>query len=504
MTTLDRRVAGMSWSEISKRFSALTSRMDTAHGRFPDLDQAWKHGLAELRAKEIALADTPLFLILGLPNTASVHAMMRASRLNLGVKPTEDNFNPLLWFSAEKDGHTVIFLFLTACCQTSRLSSGYKLNCEPVQSDAPDDDSAALETIQNVNMASDFISIENLQPVDNPGAQSGGSGHSPSASQKPVPIPQMAESSSNDTAVKALGDLLKESGTTDFLVVKRIFDEDVARIKERLKYVCHLLRVERQPRCAFNGIMATVPFNLLMVNGDEQGRVLGTATHEDLQIITNETGVCAHVIAMVHGLDADEDFRVFVKRMREFQSAADVHRRLGKGVNPWSMGSENDQELVKAAAHAACDAFQRTIYKFFSATQSLKKIDNGQLYRFLAKIRGKVRGNLVSWLVNALVSHDRGNWKEQNNNRLPQLAGCYFVAAQPASDDVSEKERFFAHVPGVFDRLMFDLPDKIEWTPEAVAKNRTYLVWANSLCVLFFALLILAVGLICFKIGTPG
>ena len=468
--------------------------------RYPLIDNAWKRGVAELQVAGIELTEIPLFLICGIPDTAGATSLMQGSGLTLVIKPPENESQPLLWFTAEKDGDLAIFLFLCTCCQTSLMSAGRGLEKEKAVKGGRSDNAGARGTIEEAVQSEEyggFHSIASSSEGRRPqasvmdldtGSDFGGGKTEPIAAGR-----QQAARNTIDDDSESPSTIV--SAPRIAAGVSRLSASSAKAAEEELQYVCRKLRIARQPFCPCNGVVSSVPFELLKSGGDGQGKNLGQATRTDLKHLTSELGLRTHAIAVVHGLDGDDDFRTFVKRMREFQSAADVDRRLGKGLNPWAEGSEGSVDLIEQVAHCSCDAFQRLIYKFFSSTQSLKKVDNGQLYRFLANIRGRVEVNLTGWLVEGFATHEDKDGQPTDAEGLPQFAGCYFVAAQPQTSDVEDEERLFAHVPGVFERL-YELEGEIEWTRAASDRDTAYRFAANVFFLLTLAgILAIVVGL---------
>lgn len=84
--------------------------------QFPDIDFAWRAGIAALRDHGIDLTTTPVFLVLGSSGEQQERDLMTASNLSLRVREVPEGPSPLHWF-ANPDG---VFLF---CSDTSWLSA---------------------------------------------------------------------------------------------------------------------------------------------------------------------------------------------------------------------------------------------------------------------------------------------------------------------------------------------------------------------------------------------
>lgn len=389
---------------------------------------AWNQGIAELRRNGIKISDRPLYLVLGISDVDGADALMQASGLRLGVRPPEGRQMPLLWYTAEDHEQNAIFLFLCTCCQTGLLSA-----IRFPKGNHPGGISDQLS--RTLNTISDVTSSFGIQD----------------------------ETPSEEFDVLGFSDVANSGD--------RVVDLNCATVRlahDQLKYVSRLLRQARDPDYACEGVILTVPYALLREGCDSQCQVLGDLCRSDLAVLTRETGMRSHVISVVHGIERDRDFHVFVKRMREFQSSTDIDRRLGRGLPPWSDGTT---EVVASVAEGACETVQRLIDRYLSTTQTLKKIDNGQLYRFLSRIRGSFCVGLKSWLCRVFVQSDRETQSHKANLTLPSLAGCYFLAAEPRTVGVPDDDRLFAHVPGVFSKLS-ELKEHVEWSASVLESDR--------------------------------
>jgi hypothetical protein len=444
---------------------------------YPEIDAAWNEGMTELKAHGIRLEDCPIFVVLGIPDTPTADALMHASRLKLEVKPKGATLQPLVWY-AGTDEHGVmgIFLFLCTCCQSSVLVSGR--GAERVGGVAAPGRAAhtfaenvrdfAVNTIQNIQEARRGP----RRPKDEPATDIGGDSQNSLHLNRGL---QQARSPRTLDANQTMGTQATSADVVRDLSVKKLSQDRAATAKNHLWYVCQLLKGARQPDCPLNGLVAAVPYNLLRDGGEFQATVLADVTRSDLRQLTMDVGLRAHVIALVTGLETDDDFPVFVRRTAEMQELKGkspqsyLDTRFGKGLQSWV---EPKLERVEQLAQCACTSFESQIYQCFRATLALRKTDNGQLYRFLARIRGKLAPSLQEWLVSGFAT--RGNREDIDRRDLPMFAGCYLVATAPGSADSHDDERLSAFVPGVFDKL-FDGMGDIEWTDDSVFLNHRYL-----------------------------
>lgn len=486
--------------------------------RFPEIDEAWNQGLNELSASGIDITDAPLYLVLGFPDVASASALMQASGLKQRVKPTSLGEKPLAWFSLEREEVTSVFVFLFNCCQISCISGGRglakgvaaasggkspsgKKAGNPLATLANDGGDDSEHTALNSLAAGGNFNPNDTDAFDEPTSADKTYASEPNFQQTmsdESSVVQRGAGAANRTIDDSSSVLprtvsqskSKQAGTASYAgEVIKLDPAHAQKATERLAHVCRKLVFSRQPYCPCNGLIVSAPFERLKCEDSQQGTVLGDATRSDIKTITKELGLRAHALALVHGLDTDEDFRVFVKRMRTVRSPADVDRRVGRGLSTWTA---TDAETIEKLADCSCDAFQKLIYEFFKQTHALTRVDNGQLYRFLAKIRGKVARNLGQWLEQGFAPTETKDNEPVDQLELPQFAGCYFVAAQPVSANLAEEDRLFAHVPGVFEKIV-ELESEIEWTQKSLERDYAYRSAANFFLLLSVAAICVAV-----------
>lgn len=440
--------------------------------RRDDIDGAWQRGINSLRAEGIDLKHHPLFVILGVSDTHSACALMQASRLNLKVTPKDlPDDEPLVWFAAEKADGMAVFLFLNRCCQTSLITNAGVLGQGSGESGqvnrtigsfggSLEQDSSATggidpADVSTPDLVNEYVSVGNMVTVGEP--------HEDDLNhlQTYVGLDEPVTRTVAQQTVKPISIPLPYAWK-----IGMPRPADITAVQEKLESVCRLLKSHREPECPVNGIICSVSYPFLTAEGEGQGRQLGQITRADLTLITRELGTRAHVIALVHGLDHNEDFPSLVRRLRN-EAAGDVDRRVGKGMGTWM---EISQKTLEDLAVCSCDTFQRLIYRLLMTAKALKRVDNGRLYRLISTIRSRFLPNLRSWLVASFAPVIDKSGDSDRGDELPQLAGCYFVAAQSTPPQSRDEELIFAHVTGVFERL-FELESEREWTVAAHAHD---------------------------------
>lgn len=458
---------------------------------FSDIKDSWEQGLAELRQAGIQISDHPIYLVLGFPENRSVRSFMQASRLNMKFTPkiTGDE-SPLMWFAVEKDNGVALMLFLCNCCQTSLISSDGPIESSVIGDAAP----LPVGTIENFDLSlpREYLGVEEPVPSQNSTPcmvdYNASIGNQPTMGDEDDSMDHlqtvMGDEESQTEVVHVMPSVVpKLISASPGLKLKRLEPETAAKANQRLQYVCSLLKTAREPDCPVSGIICSVPFPFLMADGPSQGQSIGQMTRSDLTIVTTELQTKAHVVALVHGLELNDDFSSLVRRLRN-EATGDVDRRVGKGIGTWV---EIRRETLEDLAICSCETFQRLIYKLLMSAQALKRVDNGSLYRLIMTIRGRFLNNLRSWLVTSFLPLDFRILAEGNGDEIPQLAGCYFIAAQPAASEEDSKEQLiFAHVTGVFEKL-FELESHRTWLRSALSKDLACRKTANLLMFLTLA-----------------
>ena len=100
-------------------YKALKLWLEGETSPFPDIDHAWKAGLAELDRQGLNPAQIPIFLILGSSGESQEKSLMAASRLSFNVSAAPQGPAALHWY-ANPDG---IYIVATGVGCLSRLSA---------------------------------------------------------------------------------------------------------------------------------------------------------------------------------------------------------------------------------------------------------------------------------------------------------------------------------------------------------------------------------------------
>ena len=428
---------------------------------FPDIDHAWKAGLAELEQHGLNLSQTPLFLVLGSAGEDHEKALFEASRLNLNMREIPQGPAPLHWY-ANPDG---IYL---VCTDTSGLSKLSHMAAEVT-------DREAAGPLPPVQASSGGIRGTIVAGVENPAPQ-------PSAS---VPAPSSTgEVQPNIRGTMVVGSQSSiGSGAIAQSAERHVVKLEPADGKEqdrRLEYVCRLIRRARQPLCPINGILTLLPFGLIQRSVPE-GIEVQRAVKKDLASVLRVLMLRCPVTAVVVGLEQESGFQELVRRVGRDRA---LSQRFGRGFTIWN--PPISERLEALAAHA-CGSFEDWVYTLFRETGALSKPGNTRLYSLLCKIRRNVQSRLANIMVAGY-----GMEAEQDQRATGLLfGGCYFAATGQTEDRQ-------AFVKGVFDKLP-EQQEELEWTGDAFLEDQKYQQFAQLGLAADTLLLLGLMGMIVYK-----
>lgn len=434
---------------------------------FPDIDYAWRTGLAALEQQGLDLSQTPLFLILGSAGEQQEKALFDAARLSLSLREVPAGPAALHWY-VNPDGIYVVCTDAGCLSQLSSLAaksldkeSGGSLLAGP----RPSGD-AVRGTIVAGSPGPSRASLVTSGPLPMPSSYAEGA---PSVNIRGTMVVGGAAQSGAGEA----GDF---PVTAEKRVVK--LEQQVAAEQERrLAYVCHLVRRARQTLCPINGVLTLIPFGLIRRSIPESLEVQ-RAVKRDLAAAQRVLRLRCPVTALVVGLEEESGFRELVRRVGRERAAA---QRFGKG---FSVGNPPTPERLEALCAHACGAFEDWVYVLFREKGAFSKPGNTKLYALLCEIRRSVQSRLAKILVAGF-----GRDAEQDTGAETLLfSGCYFAAAGQTEDRQ-------AFVKGVFEKLV-EQQEELEWTDDGYREEHKFQLLAR-LGLGFDTLLVVAlVGLV--------
>ncbi len=432
--------------------------------RFPDIDYAWKAGLAELRAHGLDLQYVPLFFVLGSAGEAQEKALFGAVKLPLRVTNFPTGAAALHWF-ADPDG---IYLVASDVGCLSKLAAAAKRAAEEVRV-------GGASTMAGPRAPVNIQGTMMLDKSENPDTPTQDTTQSVVVSQI-FPSTTSSRPISNITGTMMIQDsMLSELPDPDVPPEDRkpvSLPQEVQREQEqRLEYLCRLIVKARQPLAPINGALTLLPYSIVQT-GRREGSELQRAIKRDLSVMERTLKLRCPVIALVVGLEEESGFRELVRRVGREVAA---NQRFGKG---FSVPNPPGAKQLEAIATHACGLFESKTYALFREKGSLTKPGNSKLYALLCKIRRTVRTPLTNVLLNG-YAHE-SDPRAASDSLF--FSGCYFAG----SGETEDRQAF---IKAVFEKLPKEQED-LEWTSAALVDEERYrrlsnvALWIDSLLLL--------------------
>ena len=391
--------------------------------RFPDILEAYREGVAALRRQGIEPDAVPLFLVIGTRSGDEEERLLAEAPCEFAVTAAPPGDAALHVYG----GPDAVFVCLANC---SRLSDAVRQR-RGRSADAPAIPVAAAAAGNPGDDIRGTVMVQQTEWEEPAPATAAATG---------LPAEELL------THTIDIGSLSPAAAPA----ARPAPPSPAARdeIRERLHYICSLIRGERAGLAPINGILAVVPGDLL-VSGAAEPQVVGQALGDDLVTAMATTGVRAPVVTLVLGLEREPGFVELIERM----SAAERSGRLGQRF-PAGLVPSYDQ--LGSLASRACGMVEDLVMgRLFRAEGILAAARNDRLAMLLARLRSELAGRLTVVLRRALVAPDG-----ETSERAPFVAGCYLAACGEAAS-----RRAFLR--GVLDRLL-DCQGDLEWTEQAV------------------------------------
>lgn len=423
--------------------------------KYPDIDRAWQEGLQELARQGLDLANVPLFVVLGADNESAADRLVAASAQPWLVKSVPDGRAALRWYASEK----AVLLAATGVGALSQVNRWGPAS-PAVAAPAP----GGLRGTLELGGAGGTFMARPAALEESPGEGMG-------------PPPQPAYGSIQGTLMPSARATLMPGASAAPAPAghgQAVSRREVEEQLDRLRYLCRLLQRSRHPLCPLNGILVLLPW--AGIQGATANKELPEAIRRDLLTIRESSQLCCPVTALVTGLEAEPGFAELVRRVGLDRAKAN---RFGRGFDHWT--APTAEHLEALTAHA-CGAFEDWVYDLFRQRDALGKPGNTKLYQLLCRIRSQIHQRLQTVLING-VAADVG--ERHNAGRAQLFAGCYFAATGESADRQS-------FVQSVLEK-MIQLEEELEWTEQAVRRDRRYTGLANALLMLN-GLLLIALG----------
>jgi hypothetical protein len=432
--------------------------------QFPDIDYAWRAGLAELAGHGVNLLETPLFLVFGSAGIAQEKSLFEASRLGLRLTQLPQGNAALHWY-ANPDG---IYLVLTEVGCLSSLASLARKADEEAKA-APEPRAARAADA----MRGTIVGAAPARP--DPSAAVSAVAAAPAAAR-----PALAPDIRGTMMVGAASMSAEQAFAPAAAKVPALTPAATAEEERRMEYLCRLVRRVRRPLSPINGLLALLPYALIE-RGPLEATEVQRALRRDIFALRRTLQIRCPATALVVGMEAESGFRELVRRVGRERAAA---QRFGKG---FSLANSPTAERLEALCAHACGAFEDWVYNLFREKGALSRPGNTKLYGLLCKIRRNLQGRLSGILVSGLARDP-----EQDPQWEPLLfGGCYFAA-------VGETEDRQAFVKGVFEKLP-EQQEELQWTERALSEDERYRQSAHLLLGLDLLLLLTLCGMAAFR-----
>jgi hypothetical protein len=456
-------------------YKALILWLEGDMSPFPDIDHAWKAGLAELERQGIDLSQTPMFMILGSASEWQEKALFDSARLSLNVREIPKGPAALHWYG-NADGVYLV------CSDTSCMSKLSRFAIEAAKDTGrkpmPVEEQPAGDTIRGTIIAGSRT--ERDAPARETLARD-------TSAAPPPPSEKPAERAALPRKMDIRGTMVlsgqgpeDESPDAPAVTEKKVVklpQQDAIEQHRRLEYVCRLVRRIRQPLCPVNGILTLLPFGIIQRSTPEAIE-LQRALQRDLESIRHVLMVRCPATAMIVGLEEESGFQELVRRVGRDRA---LGQRFGKG---FSLTNPTLAERLEALGSHACGAFEDWVYTLFREKGALSKPGNTKLYALLCKIRRNVQGRLTDILANGFGFDS----DKESVSQTYLFGGCYFAAV----GDTEDRQAF---VKGIFDKLP-EQQEELEWTEDAILQDEKYHMFANLSFCLGTVLLLTLAGMI--------
>lgn len=446
--------------------------------RFPDIDAAWKEGVAALEAAGISLTNTPIFLILGCREEKQMRALMRSTGIKFTVQGEPEGNKPLHFYAAvdekisgSEEKLTAVYIFAIDACRMSKLhqmghgESGRRITVDDtvradglrgtmVSGGAPSSGGTEMR-----NGVSTGTTIGN-SPQDSMRGTAVGGGASPAQGAATMSRAQL----SGTMIPGGGGGGGPSAGQSEINTAVTILSKQESAYQgARLEYLCHLVSRGREPLCPLNGILTVTPFQMLR-RGDEQCRQLAYAVREDLRVVQRGARLRCAVVSLIGGMEHEKGFLELIRRVGSTRSR---DQRLGASFKTWNPPTI---ERLQQLATNACGAFEDNIYSLFKEEDGYNKPGNDKLYSLICKTRGKFIEGLEFFLTDGYGMQDI---RETDGSRPMLFSGCYFAAT-------GEVEGAAGFLRSLFDQKLYLLEqDNLQWTETALRDDATYHNWAR-------------------------
>ena len=452
--------------------------MQEAGERFPEIENAWNEGVAELVRRGFDLHRTPLYLVLGSESSLKDQYLFAASGLDFAFTHFPKGRGlPLRWYASED----AIFVVLThvGCLSDLARSASDVVSSRRVEVPVKGPSAASVGVSATCWPGEDESLVGDMDSGVMKAA----------APARSADVGYSGTLNLEDSVVATTAPLAAGQGKRGQPQLIAPSRDRVDLEQRKLTFLCRLANEQRRPFCPINGVLLLLPINLILL--DDNGTFIRNAVQSDTSILLERFGLRFPVVPLVTGWEDDLGFQELRRRIEKHEPGAVVKYRFGKGFGRGNSISDPPvKDQLGAMCMQACRSFEDWVYKLFKDPKSLASPGNRSLYSLLCKVRRYLYPRLDNVVVEGLGCED-----QESAPLVPVMVGTYFAAAGPHEDT-----RAFANK--VFSRLL-EVNEELEWTPDAEAANQRY--YTIGYASLFIALLlVIAIPILWFLPGLAG
>lgn len=450
-------------------YYAVKAWLETEPSQYPDLDEAWKQGVAAISKAGINIDECPLFLATGVAEPRDADNLMQAVDWDLLVDGQPTGKSPLRWY-ASRDAVVVYLLDASA---NSMLHQQAQVAVPPSGISVGAGGGARGTLVGVGGGLGATMSSKGDAPAPNTGIR-GTIISGEAAAAAPLAQPPPASVGIRGTMLAGNSPAVS-SPVANAAAYVNLDRKEVAAQADRLARVCRLAAQSRQPLCPVNGTIAIVDWQTLV--GAPTGQ-LSTVLREDATRMIEASNLHAPMALLIIGLDDEMGFIELTRRVGESRAR---DNRFGHGFNHQAPLEAGQLSIL---AKQACGAFEDWIYELFRHPEALGRTNNDKLYSLLCKMRSEVQPRvveLVTSLSGACVP---------SGGRGPLLCGCYFGAA-------GGSRMRQAFVRSVFAKLL-ELEEDLEWSDNAWKKEIAFHKVVSGMLIINALLVVTILGLLIF------
>ena len=412
-------LAVLSYAAI-RLFIYILQQLPSREAAYPDIDAALEAGLAALAEARIAAQDSPVYLVVGMPED-SESAFAESSMIGKEVQVTDRDL-PIHWYG-DRDAIWVTIPGVSALAKQASVAGRSTAPGPPVDEPATPAGKDQFGTMMADSPAGRFATM---------GAVPASGGFATVADEPAAPS---ADAEGYRTAGRRLD--LDEKDLAD----------------RRIRYFVRRLCEARYPVCAVNGVLLVFPYEWTTSPGLSQ---MADTAKVDMLALQEVLGVKCLCLTLFMGIEKSLDFTEYVDRLDRGQTM----RRCGCGFP--SLINPDSRDIDKTHAWLVT-YFEQQVFELFQ--RKLGDPGNGRLVRFLDAFR-KSRPNFSRLLNHAFPAEVDEPF---------YFGGVYYAGAGQVG---AVRMPFF---DGVIDKMVSASDEVIGWNRDSLAEDRRLAKTARTL-----------------------